>query len=435
MMWPLARGAPLDISLQGSLRPLVFLAAVGFASLLLAAETSLMGLVTSFDTPSAGRLLLPVDAGDAQLEYWLGRVYQPTNPAEGLRHLRRASELSPYNRRYLSQLASACESAHDTQCAEQALERLLQLCPMVPLYHWRAAQFDFAAHRQDASLAQFRRLLQLDPSYAPAAWLSLQPVLGPDAIFERVLPDRTASALKVGYVDFLSYQGDNDAAYRAWKLTVADSGPFRFSDAEPYLNRLIDLGRIDEAAAVWRDLERLEIVRGSEADASGNLIFNGDFEQAPLQAGFDWRWSPNLTFLALDFAAPDAFRGDRCLRIDFPVSRNSEYEPVYQIVPVLPDSFYALEAYVRSDSVTSDTGPALRVTDTQQPGFPDAISDTTVGTTPWHPVRLYFSTGPKTQAVRLSVWRPIGRTYPTEISGTFWLDDVSLELVDPSHKR
>jgi len=159
-------------------------------------------------------------------------------------------------------------------------------------------------------------------------------------------------------------------------------------------------------------------------------VFNGAFEQFPLNAGFDWRWSDRITYLAVDFTAPAAFHGSRCLRIDFTVTRNQEYEPVYQIVPVLPNRAYRVEAYVRSEDLTSDTGPELRVSDTQQRGFSDAASDTTVGTTPWHLVRVYFSSGPNTRAVRLSVWRPLGRVFPTEITGSFWLDAVSLECLD-----
>ncbi|HEV2381846.1 MAG TPA: tetratricopeptide repeat protein [Terriglobia bacterium] len=161
-----------------------------------------------------GRSLLPLDPADPQLEYALGRAYKGTNPAEGVRHFRRAVELSPYSRRYWSHLGSACESAGDAQCAVQAWERVLQLCPMVPLYHWRAAQSYLAANRQDESVAQFRRLLQLDPGYASATWVSLQPALEPDAIFQKMLADRTDSAIKVDFVDFLSDEGNNDAAYR-----------------------------------------------------------------------------------------------------------------------------------------------------------------------------------------------------------------------------
>jgi hypothetical protein len=302
---------------------------------------------------------------------------------------------------------------------------------MVPLYHWEAAERGLRTQRLDEAVAQFRRLLELDPSsYTTGIWAALRAVQSPDVIFQEMFADRTDSKLEMGYIDFLSAQGEDDAAYRIWKLAVANPRPFPFASASHYLERLIGLGRIEEAVSVWQDLERLGIVQRSKADEKDNLIFNGDFEQFPLNVGFDWRVG-RIAYLAVDFLAPGAYHGVHCLRIDFTVSRNDEYEPVVQIVPVLPNHTYRLGAYVRSEEITSDTGPHLRVCDIQQPGFPDALSETTVGTTPWHPVSLYFSAGPKTQAVRLSVWRPRGRVFPTEITGSFWLDAVTLECVDP----
>jgi tetratricopeptide (TPR) repeat protein len=425
------RGARAEISLQGRSRSLLFLLAVGFASLLFAAETSLTGIVFSFETRSVGRWLLALDSDDAWLHYRFGQVCKQIEPAEGVRQMRRAAQLSPESRVYWSNLASACESLGDTQCADQAWDRLLLLCPMVPLYHWHAAQSCLRSHRTGDAVLHFRRLLQLDPQYASDVWFSLQTLLDPDSVFQKVAADSPNSELKVGYVDFLSAQGNNDAAYRIWNRATANPAFFPLSAAQHYLERLIDRGRFEEAVKVWQDLERLAIVHRSEADENDNLIFNSDFEQFPLNAGFDWRWSGQLNYLAVDFSAPGGYHGAHCLRIDFAVSRNQEYEPVYQIVPVLAGHTYLLEAYVRSEDITSDTGPRLRVTDTHQPSFRDAVSETTVGTTPWHPVRVYFPTGPKTQAVRLSVWRPRGRVFPTEISGSFWLDAVTLEVVDP----
>ena len=421
--------ARIEISLQERTPSLLFLLLVGCASLFVAAETSLVGITFSFETPTVGRWLLALDADDPRLQNRLGQAYRGIDPAESLRHLRRATQLSPDSRLYWSDLESACESMADTQCIDQAGERLLKLCPMVPSYHWLAAQSSLRTHQLDRALAEFRRLLELDPTYAAATWSSLQAVQKPDPIFQKVLAGGANEQLKVGYVDFLSAQGDNDTAYRIWRRVVADSRPFPFSPAAPYLERLIGLGRIEEAVNVWQDLERLGIVKRSEADEKDNLIFNGDFEQVPLNAGFDWRGGAR-TYLAVDFSAPGAYHGAHCLRVDFTVSHNDEYEPAYQIVPVLPQHAYTLQAYVRSEDITSDTGPCLRVSDTQQPGFPDAISDTTVGTTPWHPLRLSFSTGPQTRAVRLSFWRPRSRVFPTEISGTSWLDAVSLHDTD-----
>src|SRR5207249_5631818 len=140
---------------------------------------------------------------------------------------------------------------------------------------------------------------ELDSTYAPVAWGALQPALKPDVVFEKLLADSADSAIKVGYVDFLSAQGDDDAAYRTWRLVAADPHPFPFSAAQPYLERLIELGRIEAAAHVWQDLKRLGIVKSSDADERGSLIFNGDFEQLPLNAGFDWRTGP-LPYLAVD---------------------------------------------------------------------------------------------------------------------------------------
>ena len=374
-----------------------------------------------------GRWILAVDPDDSRVEYQLGRLYEDSDPSQGVRHLRRATELSPNVQRYWAHLAAICESIGDTNCADRTWEALAKLCPVVPLYHWQAGKSYLHTNQLIESLAQFQRLLDLDPQYAPQIWYALRELQTPDTIFQELLADRADSKIKVKYADFLSGQGDDNDAYRVWRQLAVSSSSFPFSSVKPYLERLITLDRIDEAESVWLDLQRLGVIKTSQVDNKrDNLIFNGDFEQFPLNAGFDWRSGP-ITYLSVDFSATGAHHGAHCLRVDFTVSRNEEYEPVYQLVPVLPNHTYKLEAYTRSEGITSDTGPYLRVSDTRQPSFPDALSETTVGTTPWHRVRLYFSTGPETQTVRLSIWRPRGRTFPTEISGAFWLDAVTLQ--------
>ena len=92
------------------------------------------------------------------------------------------------------------------------------------------------------------------------------------------------------------------------------------------------------------------------------LVFNGGFEQEPLNAGFDWRFAQQ-PYLTLDFFDATAHTGARSFRADFTVPQNSEYEPVYQLVPVVPGQTYELSAYVKSEAITSDSGPRLRVLD------------------------------------------------------------------------
>ncbi|PYU65285.1 MAG: hypothetical protein DMG49_24640, partial [Acidobacteria bacterium] len=109
-----------EISLRERSRWLPFLMGVGAVSLILAAELSLVGFASSFENPSTGRLILVLDANDPQLQHRLGQVYNEIDPAESVRYLRRATELSRYSRLYWSDLASTCQSIGDTQCADQA---------------------------------------------------------------------------------------------------------------------------------------------------------------------------------------------------------------------------------------------------------------------------------------------------------------------------
>jgi hypothetical protein len=181
-------------------------------------------------------------------------------------------------------------------------------------------------------------------------------------------------------------------------------------------------------------LQRLGVIAKPAGSEQDNLVYNGGFEQPPLEAGFDWRSQPS-PYASVDFADSPPYEGTRCLRVDFSVSQNDEFEPVYQVIPVAPNQAYTLAAYVRSRDVTSDSGPRLRVTDPACPSCLDASTATTVGTTPWHTVTLNFFAGPQTQAVRVSVWRPRSQTFPTEITGTFWLDAVSLKAMAPGSEK
>jgi hypothetical protein len=181
---------------------------------------------------------------------------------------------------------------------------------------------------------------------------------------------------------------------------------------------------------VWRDLENLGAVQ-APGRSPENILFNGSFERDPLHSGFDWRTTPE-EYIALDFADRNCSNSKRCLRVDFPVANNAEYEPIYEIVPVEPNRRYELTANARSSEISSDSGPRLRVVDPQCPTCVSAESPASIGTTPWHKIAVNFSTGPKTQQVHVSLWRPRGRSFPMEIQGTFWLASVSLTTVSAS---
>jgi hypothetical protein len=238
--------------------------------------------------------------------------------------------------------------------------------------------------------------------------------------------ERTQLDLK--YATFLCDTGNADVASRVWQRISSASEPVTLADAGAYLQRLISLARYRDAESVWQELGRRGMIR-TDGGASGNRVYNGGFEQPSLKTGFDWYFS-QLPYAVVDPFAGDPHSGRRCLKVEFPVKHNEEYEPAYQWVPVEPGREYELEAYARSASITSDSGLRLRVTDPARPGDLDADTEATLGTTPWHQVSLRFHTGASTEVVRLSLWRPRSRSYPPGISGSFWLDDVSIRQIE-----
>jgi tetratricopeptide (TPR) repeat protein len=428
--------------LQPSWRTWIFLlVVVGVAVLLGGAAVRAAYISILGESVEAGTLkrAIALDPSDPELHHRLGMVLfdspVDTDRIEGLKQLHRATELNPYAARYWADLSWVCELAGDTACATQGVERAVKLNPMTPQLRWVAANTLLRAGQNDEAMAQFRRLLELDPAYAPATFNLCLGLLGdPQLILQKVLPPGKNPALKLAYLNILSrseMDGADDLARQVWAKTVAEGTAFPLTSATPYIEHLLQFGQVEEAQSAWRDLEKLGVVANPGQDQDGNLIYNGDFEQMPLNAGFDWRNLP-APYLALDFSDPAAHSGKSCLRIDFTVNRNEEYRPLFQLVPVAPNQAYTLTAYVRSQDITSDSGPRLQVVDPIHSNGPNAMSETTVGTTPWHQINLKFCTGPDTKLVQLSILRVRGRTFPTEITGSFWLDTVAMKPLGPS---
>ncbi len=432
------------------LRLATFGARVGFVGVVLAIGASLTFLgekeaVLEHLGNSASALSLEkaidLDPGNAGLHYRLGTVYilstEEHDLSKAFIHLRRATELNPHHGRYWLRLAAAAESMGDTSRARAAMEQALKLRPMSPEFWWAAGNYYLRAGETESAWEHFRHLLRLSPDHSEAVFrLCYLAAREPGLVYTKIITSRASPPLKLSYIDFLSRQGEDEGAFQIWQQTAARATPrsFEFSRAQPYIERLLALNRTEEARAVWNDLARLEIIPQLPTAETRNAVFNGDFEESPLNAGFDWRTS-RLPYVAINPKAPEYFQGAHGLRVDFTVKHNDGYELLYQLVPVSPRCEYRLEAQVRSEGITSDSGPRLRVLDIASPGDLDLSTRPVLGTTAWHPIGLEFTTGPATRLIRLAVWRPRSRTYPTEISGSFWMDAVSLRRVGDAGRQ
>jgi tetratricopeptide (TPR) repeat protein len=371
-----------------------------------------------------------LDPGNPQIREKLGLIRlfaaDEAHPADAVEYFREAIGLAPRRTAYRVDLATACDWNKDLDCSDAALDRALQLSPMAPRLEWITANHYVRTQRSAMAVAHLHRLLELDTNYARPVFALCTRVFGdPDFILTHILPARHEPTLKLNYIDFLGQQGQFNFADHIWSDVAASGAKFPFQQVQPYFERLLSAGRISQAAHVWNDLKRLQIITTPKSESADDLVFNGSFEQAPLKAGFGWQ-SSEIPYVTTDFQDPSGVKGTRCLRVDFTVPRNDEVEVAFQLIPVHADTTYRLSARVRSQDISSDSGPRLRVEDPACPGCLDVQTEGTVGTSPWHALNLQFTTGDHTNLIRLSVSRLRSRTFPPSISGSFWLDDVSI---------
>lgn len=429
----------LNCSLDTPLRRALFVSALSLAGLLLGYNALRIGVAAalgSWGNTAGVRLAIAFDPANARYFERMGRLDQSSLNAgatEAIPWFQRAVAIDPESGTDWQRLALACEFAGKMNCAADSFSRALSLYPMDPRLLWLAANQKLLAGLDDGAGAYFRRLLQMDPGYANAVFgVCLRAYGNPYAVGERILSGDPSDSVKLAYVNFLAERNDFSPANRFWSGLASGRHAFDFSQADPYLEKLIASGRIAEAAAAWHDLERWGILASGDGDADNNLIFNPGFERSPLNAGFDWRLS-RLSSVNVEFADPSAHDGARCLRIDFIGGEHHAIEPAYQLVPVSGGQTYRLTAWVRSLAIASGSGPRLRLTDPLHIDCPPVETPGVVGTSPWHEMSVTFTTCPGTNLLRLSIWLPRDDAFGETPGGHLWLDDVTLEAQSQTH--
>ncbi|MBI4166169.1 MAG: hypothetical protein HY508_10600 [Acidobacteria bacterium] len=430
----------VEFGLRTRAQAWVFFASLALTSLSLvyfAGKAASAETLASFGGVAWLERAITLDPSNPLPDYQLGALHlfslERPDSIAAVHHLRRAAELSPNTGPYWLALAAASENAGDARAAQNSIQRALERRPMSPDYWWRAANYDLRTGQFETAWNRFRRLLELSPGHAGLVFRICYKASGDSRVVaKKVLPPDASPALRIAYIDFLRRQGDDEGAFHVWHEMASESRQQRvtFQMSQPYLDALIADNRVDEAVAVWNSLLNSRAIRRPAGAKSRDVVFNGDFEDAPLNGGFDWH-APEMPYVLTDLQASVSYRGAKSASVDFTVKENAEYEILYQFVPVEPRCAYRLRAFVRSESITSDSGPRLRVVDSASPTRLEAATDPVVGTTDWHPVEMAFSTGPDTRLVRLSVWRARSREFPTEISGRFWIDAVSMIPLGP----
>jgi tetratricopeptide (TPR) repeat protein len=345
-------------------------------------------------------------------------------PTEAIAFFQRAVKADPRSARDWMDLAQAYEIGGDVSQAKAAYQEAKQAYPASAEVSWKYGNFLLREGEMAQGLEEVHRALVTDPRLVPLA-ISRIWILEPDVrvILQNVLPP--GENVRFEALDFFAERRENAAALETWhEITdLAKTRPVRIDDTFPFLRELVSTDQTEEAERVWH--EALTAARWPGQTASGDSpIWNGGFEEPIVNGGLGWR----IEQVPGAYVSTDStvfHSGQKSLRVDFTGGVNLDFSNVQQNVPVEPNTHYVFQYFMRTDSISTESGIRFEVLDLNDYQVNVMTPDLT-GTNPWTPVQVDVTTGRSTHFLDIRLRRLPSRLFDNKLSGTVWVDDVSL---------
>jgi hypothetical protein len=243
-------------------------------------------------------------------------------------------------------------------------------------------------------------------------------------ILDQLIPQDLPA--EFSYLNFLISSKRLSESHAVWKRILSTPGRIQPQQASGYIDSLISNRLPSEASNVWDDLQKKGVITYTAGSSDHDLITNGNFEDEMLRMGFAWRIDPvKGVYAGLDTST---YRSPgHALLVQFSGKQNLDYTQVYQYVIVKPATSYRLQAYMKTDGITTDSGPRLEIRDAYDPTALDKATVNMTGSSEgWTDLLLDFNTGPKTDLVEVSLTRLPSQKLDNLIAGKVWLDDVRI---------
>ncbi|HEY6941834.1 hypothetical protein [Dokdonella sp.] len=391
-----------------------------------------------------GWRILATSAGDlgvaASAEHAL--EWDPRNPAARLALARRALHDGdraaartaarallrdePLAASALGVLAQASEGEGDDVMAERLHAIALRRAPRDPNVRAWTIDRDLARGRYDDALAHLSVLLRVWPSQQRMLLPVMVDLSRAPAFADAML--RTLSthpAWRAALLDALLARGDGATVDRIFEgldvgadLSIAESGA--------WLERLMRDGRWSEAYGRWAS----GIGRG--AGAALPALYNGGFEHALSNIGFDWRVRA-VPGVYVERVRAAGASGEFALKIAF-AHRRVPAVGLSQTTLLAPGS-YRLSYRARTEDLQSDRGIEWAIA-CEGASIPLAEGQPLTGRSDWTTYEVTFEV-PAADCVaqRLGLRNPGAGGPGKMVSGIIWLDDMRLEPLVPVAPR
>lgn len=350
--------------------------------------------------------------------------FDSADPVRAISFLQRAVKVDPRSAHDWLDLAQAYEIIGNASQADSAYEQAQRDYPISAEVSWKYGNFLLRQAKTDEGLREVHRALVTDPTLTP---LALSRIWDADPDVQVILNDALPPGEQARFqaLDFFAGRHDQPAALQIWRdiAATAKAKPISIHDAFFFLQQLISEDQSATAEKVW--LETLAAARWpAMIPTDGSLVWNGGFEEPIVNGGLDWRLDQVAgAYISVDSAIHHS--GERSLRVDFTGGVNLDFSNVYEWVPVDPSEHYVFKYFMRTDSISTESGMRFEIEDLNDNGV-NVLTPELTGTNSWTPVRTEFATGQNTHFLVIRLRRLPSRLFDNKLSGTVWVDDVTL---------
>jgi len=357
----------------------------------------------------------PVALGE-RAQRQLGSSGEELKPVEDM--ARRALLFNPLDSRALSLLGMVAERKGDLVHAETLMSLSAARSWRNPEPHvWLFGQA-IRRGKFGEALLQADGLLRVYPGSAPTSFsisTTTFPILALFGLDPRGLAalEGVLAANPPWRREFLSrvvVNGANDRLMtQLYRSLIRSNQPPTASEMKPYLDRLINAGRFDEAYQEWRAT--------SQVETPSRYPYNGNFEDPLDGSPFNWVFDFVSGAEIEITAAPDREKG-RALRVEFSGARAS-LGRVGQLLMLAPGS-YRLELAEKASSLRTERGLVWQISCAEHVSVLAETNPLTQAT-PWTDQTVKFSvpaSGCDAQWLKLII--PARTASESEIEGEVW---------------
>jgi tetratricopeptide (TPR) repeat protein len=318
---------------------------------------------------------------------------------------------------------TALEQAGDSERAEKALRRSVELAPAYASPRWYLGNLLLRRERYPEAFAELRRASEADATFQPQLFNAAWSIYSDDIQALTVAVGSTAPT-RAGFAQYLIGFQRFDDGIRLWKSLNENERRANREAGEAIVKSLVASQQYHQAADVSNDLAPVAVRSGE-----GKFIDGGFESGLGYHEGSFFGWKVTSTSQAqIGIDPAQGYQSGRSLRLLFQVRSRLDTVEVSQLIPITPDTEYELEYAVKTQKLESADLLSVGIFDEVEGKLLSKSEETPGGTSDWKVTKLSFKTGPKTQAIRMRLLRnPCTPEGSCPIYGTVWYDNFNLQ--------